>query len=136
MLGMKRRRRGGAAQQAEACDVWLDTAELKQSEAQVGLGAGGPGRGGLLHPLPPGSGSWGVPRSPSRGSVWLPGGGRCCGTAGWEGLAEQGCKSDVTQKRFKRCERDVMGLAKLGQCSRAGTACSLGPEYPALGDPA
>ncbi|KAM6190496.1 aurora kinase A- and ninein-interacting protein [Sarcoramphus papa] len=31
---MKRRRRGGAAQQAEACDVWLDTAELKQSAAQ------------------------------------------------------------------------------------------------------
>ncbi|XP_071624206.1 aurora kinase A- and ninein-interacting protein isoform X1 [Heliangelus exortis] len=32
---MKRRRRGGAAQQPEACDVWLDTAQLKQSPAQV-----------------------------------------------------------------------------------------------------
>ncbi|XP_030320116.1 aurora kinase A and ninein-interacting protein [Calypte anna] len=31
---MKRRRRGGAAQQPEACDVWLDTAQLKQSPAQ------------------------------------------------------------------------------------------------------
>ncbi|KAM6314095.1 aurora kinase A- and ninein-interacting protein [Podargus strigoides] len=31
---MKRRRRGGAAPQAEACDVWLDTAELKQSAMQ------------------------------------------------------------------------------------------------------
>ncbi|KAM6399498.1 aurora kinase A- and ninein-interacting protein [Rhynochetos jubatus] len=28
------KRRGGAAQQAEACDVWLDTAELKQNAAQ------------------------------------------------------------------------------------------------------
>ncbi|KAM6045338.1 aurora kinase A- and ninein-interacting protein [Chlamydotis macqueenii] len=31
---MKRGRRGGPAQQAEACDVWLDTAELKQNAAQ------------------------------------------------------------------------------------------------------
>ncbi|XP_074904826.1 aurora kinase A- and ninein-interacting protein isoform X1 [Buteo buteo] len=31
---MKRRRKGEAAQQAEACDVWLDTAELKQNAAQ------------------------------------------------------------------------------------------------------
>ncbi|KAM9267925.1 aurora kinase A- and ninein-interacting protein [Morus bassanus] len=31
---MKRRRRGGAAPQAEACDVWLDTARLKQRAAQ------------------------------------------------------------------------------------------------------
>ncbi|KAM6115941.1 aurora kinase A- and ninein-interacting protein [Phoenicopterus ruber ruber] len=32
---MRRCRRGGAAQRAEACDVWLDTAELKQSAAQA-----------------------------------------------------------------------------------------------------
>ncbi|XP_051494234.1 aurora kinase A and ninein-interacting protein-like isoform X3 [Apus apus] len=31
---MRRRRRGGPAQQAEACGVWLDTAELKQRAAQ------------------------------------------------------------------------------------------------------
>ncbi|XP_061870422.1 uncharacterized protein LOC133627696 [Colius striatus] len=31
---MKRRGRGGAARQAGACDVWLDTAERKQSAAQ------------------------------------------------------------------------------------------------------
>ncbi|XP_052666457.1 aurora kinase A and ninein-interacting protein [Harpia harpyja] len=31
---MKRRRKGDAAQQAEACDVWLDTAEVKQNAAQ------------------------------------------------------------------------------------------------------
>ncbi|XP_074970571.1 aurora kinase A- and ninein-interacting protein [Phalacrocorax aristotelis] len=31
---MKRRRRGSVAPQPEACDVWLDTAELKQSAAQ------------------------------------------------------------------------------------------------------
>ncbi|XP_040443758.1 aurora kinase A and ninein-interacting protein [Falco naumanni] len=31
---MKRRRRGGEALQAGACDVWLDTGELKQSAAQ------------------------------------------------------------------------------------------------------
>ncbi|KAM6295979.1 aurora kinase A- and ninein-interacting protein [Aegotheles albertisi] len=37
---MKRRRRAGAAGQVAACDVWLDTAELKRSAAQVGPGPG------------------------------------------------------------------------------------------------
>ncbi|KAM6235699.1 aurora kinase A- and ninein-interacting protein [Spheniscus humboldti] len=32
---MKRRRRGGAAQQAEACDVWLDTAESLTAKPKV-----------------------------------------------------------------------------------------------------
>ncbi|XP_062449969.1 aurora kinase A- and ninein-interacting protein [Rhea pennata] len=31
---MKRKRRGSAAQQVEACDVWLDTAKLKQRKVQ------------------------------------------------------------------------------------------------------
>nr|XP_013798764.1 PREDICTED: aurora kinase A and ninein-interacting protein [Apteryx mantelli mantelli] len=31
---MKRKRRGSPAQQAEACDVWLDTAKLKQRQVQ------------------------------------------------------------------------------------------------------
>lgn len=57
---MKRRRRGGcaAAPQAETCGVWLDTAELKRSPAQVGLGAGRAGCGVGPDPRPWG---WGVP---------------------------------------------------------------------------
>lgn len=122
MPGMKRRRKGDAAQQAEACDVWLDTAELKQNAAQVGLGVcGGPLQPGGMCPDPRPEGA-----CVSRGG----GGGRCCGTgsSGW--LAERGCESGAVGNYFKRRKG---GLAKLGRCRMAGTACSLRPEPLLLG---